>query len=537
MAIYSPEALREEKRRELQRRAILQPRGGFKNFIRLAWEHIEPLPFVGGWHIDLMCSHAEAVTRREIKRLLVKQPPGTSKSRIWSVLYPLWDWLFVPHRRFMFATFDESLSYRDSEACRNLLTSEWFRQLFGDLCGHERGTCTHPQVIHTRHSAKDKSDTLGVWWNNQGGLRFSTTIESKGTGWHCHTQVIDDPLKPQDVLSGATDAKNALNRVSTWYSGTMATRRAEPVQDFARIVVMQRLHDNDLIGQLEREGGYVVINLPMEFIPEKRCATPWGIDPRTEPGELLCEERFNAADVAQLKKDMGPWIYAAQAQQDPVPPKGSLILEDWIQYTDETPESLITKGAHAIQSWDCAFEKSLESDRVAGHLWFWLPANNCFYLMDVNCSVMSFNETIGAVEQFTFIHPEAFDKLVEKKANGPAIVSQLGNLTGGFLLVDPLGSKPARVVAVTPTFAAKRVFVRADQTWTDEVVKEWTRFPKYQFDDNTDAMTQALGFWLKDDPSWLKIMGALFSYYRSVDGVVTPQPFQQTAQSILSHFR
>lgn len=501
----------DEARFEMQRRAIFR-RGGLHNFVRLAWPHISPAKFVDGKHIRVLCNHLEAVTFGECQKLVVNVPPGTSKTMVTSVIYPVWDWLFFPHHRFMYATFDDSLASRDSEASRNLLVTPWFRRLFGDQCGHQN--CNHPRVTHSRfeETSRSAADTLGVWWNSNGGFRFSTTVESKATGWHAHRQIIDDPTKPQSILGGATDAKNALSRVKTWFSGTMATRRADP-SDFARIIIMQRLHDDDLSGHVLREGGWTHLNLPMEFDPDTRCVTPWGADWRDEKGELLCPERFPPDVVAELKKDMGPIIYSAQENQNPVPPEGGILQETWIEYHDETAESLIAKGAVCLQSWDAAFEDSPESDRVAGHLWFWLPSDDCFYLTDVDCSVRSFVQTVESVKAFCKRFPFAWDKLVEKKANGPAIVNTLSATIGGFTLVAPLGSKAARVVAVSPAFAARRVKVKRDQSWTADVVKEWTRFPKYGFDDNVDAMTQALAFWLKEDSGWTRWMGHLFDYY------------------------
>jgi len=515
--VRAPEtALTIERRRELQRRACLRERGGLYNFVRLAWAHVEPAPFVGGWHIEMICAHLEAVARGEIKQLIINVPPGFSKSLTVSVLFPIWVWLTRATRKFMFATFDDSLANRDSERSRNLLVSQWFRELFGDLCGHDPSTCAHPRVIHSRHdqgpNRAERSDTQTVWYNAAGGLRFSTTPESKATGWHANIQVVDDPTKPQAVLGGATDARNALERVGMWFSGTMATRRAEPVSDFTRIIVMQRLHDDDLAGRLLKVGGWVHVNLPMEFVPETRCATPWGVDPRTERGELLCPARFPGHVVAQLKVDMGPLLYSAQCQQNPVPPTGGVIDPTWIQYTELTIQELVQAGATAVLSLDATFEANPNSDRVSLQLWFWLPSTDSFYLMWAQFDQLSFTKTIELVRKASFDFDFVGDKLVEKKANGPAIVNTLEQEISGFVLCNPLGSKNARCVATTPAFAAKRVLVKADQDWTSQVVEEWCRFPRHKFDDNVDSMTQAIGYFMRNDVSWVRYMGQLFTY-------------------------
>lgn len=508
-----------EKDRETVRRFVM--RMGLHEFVKLAWPHVEPgVPFVDGPHIELVCKHLEAVSDGRCRNLIINIPPGMSKSIIVSVIYPVWHWLrHYSGDRFMFATFDESLAVRDSEKSRNLVNSTWFRTLFGDLCGHRPGTCNHPTVVHAKHDkSRDRSDTHGVWYNAHGGLRFSTTVRSKATGWHSHIQIIDDPLKPMDVLGGSgADTRNALNTVITWFSGTMATRKADPKR-FSRIVVMQRLHDGDLAGYLMKTqpGEWVVLSLPMEYDPARHCKTPFGEDWRTEPGELLCPARFDAAAVAELKRDMGPILYSAQCQQEPIPPAGGLIHDDWIDYHDETPESLELMGCIGVQSWDCSFKNLATSDPIAGHLIYYNPADDTFYLADVVNDQMTFVQTIAAIEHWNRIYPLIATRLIESKANGTAVINALENTVPGLVSVDPgSNSKESRVIACTPVFAAKRFKVRRGMPWTERVRLELTRFPRYTTDDNVDAIAQALGWFLQTGSgAWLRYFGQIYTFNR-----------------------
>ena len=105
----------------------LVAKGGLSAFVRLAWPHIESAPYVHGWHLEEVCKHLEAVSRGDIRRLVINIPPGCSKSLITSVFWPAWDWLTRPDRKWMFATFDADLARRDSLRCRELVTSPWFQ--------------------------------------------------------------------------------------------------------------------------------------------------------------------------------------------------------------------------------------------------------------------------------------------------------------------------------------------------------------------------------------------------------------------------
>ena len=503
-----------EQNRLKVRQSILA--GGLYAFVKFFWSTVEPCaPFVDGWHIELICAHLEAVSRGEIDNLIVNQPPGTSKSSVISVIYPVWDWLvFAPWDRFMVAGFDESLQTRDSEKSRNLVNSNLFRILFGDLCGHRPGSCSHPSVIHSRHDkSRDRSDTLGVWYNAAGGLRFSTTVQSKAVGWHAHKQIIDDPTKPQEVLGGSgADARNALNRAITWFSGTMATRKSDP-KNFRRIVVMQRLHDGDLCGHLLRTqpGDWVYLFLPMEFDPDRAYKSRWGNDPRKERGELLCPGRFDAIAVAQLKRDMGPLLYQCQCNQVPTIPGGNIIKDEWLGEHEYSSLELERMGGQGVISWDCSFKDLASSDWVSGQVWYWLPSDDCFYLTDVRNGQWDILATMANIEAQCKAHPMLMKRLIEDKANGPAIITLLAGL--GLEPVTPLGSKDARLMACTPAFASGRVKLRKGMPWTQRVKDELTRFPKFTTDDNVDAATQALGYFLQSQSAtWVKYMGIQFKY-------------------------
>jgi len=510
------QAARERERyREILRRRILN--GGLHAFVRAAWQFVEPgVPFVDGKHIGLVCSHLEAVSRGEIDNLMISQPPGTSKSTVVSVMWPVWDWLVcAPADCFMFATFDESLATRDSEKSRSLLCSTWFRILFGDLCGHEPGTCKHPVLLHSKHDkGRERSDTQGVWYNASGGLRFSTTIQSKATGWHAHKQVTDDPLKPQDVLGGSgADTRNALTRVINWYSGTMATRKADP-RNFRRVITMQRLHDNDLVGYLKRTQGdkWVHLNLPMEFDPATAYKSPWGDDWRTEKGELLCPERFPVEAVEQMKLDMGPLIFAAQGNQNPSPEGGNAVQEDWLGLHNFDGLELQRRGALCVHSWDCSFKDLQSSDSVAGVELYYLPETDSYYMTDCLEGRLSFVKTLAAVESWIEVNKDA-TPLVEDKANGTAVINVLEEKFPELVAVSPLGSKESRLLACTPVFARKGFYLKEGAPWVEETKLQLTRFPKYGKDDIVDAISQGLSYFLQNSGgAWLKYMGKQYAY-------------------------
>lgn len=461
-------ALRDDP--EIDREAV--HRYGLKQFVELAWPSVESVPFIGGWHLDEICAHAEAVSRGQIKKLLINVPPGMTKSLTISVLWPIWDWITRPDRKWMFSTFDADLARRDALRARGLIRSDWFQARWPEVQVDE---------------SDDRQRTMAVYYTTKGGMRFSSSIGGRATGWHANIQVVDDPTKPSDIQAGGETARNALDATWNWYQNTMASRKADP-KDFARVVIMQRLHEDDLAGRCLRDVGWEHLMLPMHFDPNRKCKTMVGGDRRTVEGELLCPARFDAISVAETERDMGPSTASAQLEQAPAPASGTIFERDWLlkEYS-VLPSRLIL-----VQSWDCAFKGLDTSDFVVGTLWGYRPGE--FYLIDLVRDRMGFPETCAAIESMSAAYPNCIAKLIEDKANGSAVEQEMRKRIPGIIAVNPEGGKPARANACAGLFQAGNVYVPSPvkAPWIHAWREEMAQFPKGRHDDQVDSTTQAL---------------------------------------------
>lgn len=462
-------------------RALVE-RGGLYAFFRLAWPVIVPVPLVKGWHIEEVCAHLEAVSRGECKKLLINLPPGMSKSMLVSVVWPVWDWIKNPWRRWMFASFDPDLSARDSMLSKELLTSAWFQARWGG----DGGVYIHEGEEATRGRKSKRQETNKIYWNNSGGFRFSTSVGAKATGWHAHIQVVDDPIKPSDIDGGAVAARSALEKSYRWWASTMASRKADP-ENFARVIMMQRLHEGDLTGRMLAENkGYIHLRLPMRYEERDPCITPWGRDRRTVEGELLCPERYSLQAVLDTEKDMGAQVAAAQLQQRPSPIGGSIFQRDWFVKRWR----VLPREVRIIQSWDCAFKDLQSSDFVCGQIWGVYRGE--FFLIDQVHARMSFTGTVRAIKDMCAKWPQAREILIEDKANGSAVIDALKKKIPGILAVTPLGSKVSRAYAISVYFEAGNVYMPWDLPWVGDYTEEMITFPTSAHDDRVDATTQAI---------------------------------------------
>jgi predicted phage terminase large subunit-like protein len=458
-------------------------RGRFYDFVKMSWPVIEHgREFVEGWHIGAVCEHLEAVQAGQIKRLAINIPPGFMKSLTTSVMWPSWCWIRDPGYRFIYGSFDASLvGKRDGGKVLDIIQSKWFRQRWGD------------KVI-----IKDRDPAAGEFYTTQGGMRFSTSVGGRVLGRHAHAFVIDDPTKPQ----GITDL--SLQEVQRWKKETTASRL---LPGGAFVLIMQRLHERDLAGFAEEEGGYDFLRLPMRFESSLKCSTSIGFsDPRKEEGELLWPEYKNEEEVSQIEKDMGgkdSAVVAAQLQQRPAPSKGLIFQKDWFQYYTRLPERL----DFVVDSWDCTFKDTDGSDFVAGQRWGVLGSK--YYLFPFRVKArLSFVNTCSNVKTFGLAElvplgaegtrppPRAMAILIEDKANGPAVISALEKEIPGIVAVNPEGGKVARANACTPLYEARNVY-HPDPSiapWIEDHETSLLKFPKGKNDDDVDSETQALNY-------------------------------------------
>lgn len=418
--------------------------------------------------MDLVCAHFEAVSRGEIRDLVVAVPPGTSKSTIASVLYPTWDWIATPWRKFISATYAEKLSWDFARRSLELIESEWYRERW-----------PHVEV--------KPGDRVGLYINTLGGQRFSTMMGGEATGRHAHTLLIDDPTKPSSLEVGGDSAKAELDKTWERVTGTFS-RRVADASKFARICIMQRLHEEDVAGRMIRSPKTVHLCLPMEFEPERAYRSEWGDDWRVEPGELLCPLRFPAHYIDDIKNSptgLSARSYAAQMQQRPAPQAGAIFQRESFQqrWTHLPP------AARWMMSIDSSLKADKHSDWNVLQVWAWLGSQ--YYLVEQRRLRAGFSEIVRVALELKQVYSQIRQVLVEDKANGPAIVSQLKQHIPGVYAVNPEGGKIARANAVEPILRAGNVWL-PDKPWVGDLVEECVSFPVGANDDQVDAMTQAL---------------------------------------------
>lgn len=392
-------------------------------------------------------------------------------SMLTCVLFPVWWWVRDATKKFIVSSYSESFTKRDMRKAKALINTAWFQARF-------------PHV----RTKVDAPDTAMEHHLTAGGDRYGSSTNSGIIGKHANCIIEDDPIKTQDAMS-------ARAREEAWFYHTQVLSTRLLPGDNARIVVMQRLHEDDPSGRILRKLDkeevceYEHLCLPMEFESKRRCKTRFFIDPRKEEGELLWPARITASDVAELKtpKALGEMGAAGQLQQRPAPAAGGIIKVAWWRYYVVAPTSF----DQMLLSWDLTFKDTGKS-WVCGQVWGRKDAEA--YLLDQVREKLDFPNALKAIRSMVEKWPDVREKLVEDKANGPAVISSLRNHVPGMLAVPVKASKGERLSLVSPYIESGNVFLPQPTAaaWVQGFIDEVTMFPNGSTDDQCDAASQAL---------------------------------------------
>jgi predicted phage terminase large subunit-like protein len=317
------------------------------------------------------------------------------------------------------------------------------------------------------------------------GSRLATSVGGTLTGRGGNLLIIDDPLKPQDA-----HAESTRESLKQWYSNTLLSRLDHKTEG-SIIIVMQRLHPDDLVGHLLEQGAWRHLNLPA--IAEEDTIVRLGPNRshRRRVGDLLHPQRESQVALDELKASMGSMEFAAQYQQTPVPIGGNLIKWSWFKSYDTppTPQS----GDKIIVSWDTALSSSQLADYSACVVL--LARGETIYILDVVRARLEYPDLKRAVlEQHNRWRHVAsnYALLIEKKGSGLSLIQDLRRESISAIAVDPNGDKIMRMAAQTAPIEAGAVHVPTHAPWLDEFKKEVLSFPLSQHDDQIDALSQAL---------------------------------------------
>lgn len=441
-----------------------------------------------GWHIDAIAELLTACKDREVKRAIINIPPRSLKSISCTVAFPAWLLGLDPKTKIMTASYAQSLSYKHSQDTRFIMQSDWYKAVF-------------PKTI----LAKDQNEK-GKFMTTERGHRLAVSVGSSAIGEGGNFLIVDDGLNPTQAASDL-ERENANN----WYRQGFTSRLNDPKND-VMIVVMQRLHEDDISGMLLAQGGYEHLCLPA--INDSRKTISIGKDKIKvwEEGELLQPERLSQ-EVLDLKKiEMGSFSFAGQYQQTPVPAGGGILKKEYWQYWEGTtpPETV-----DIVQVYDTAFTEKATNDYCARTTWGVFTGGdgqlNIILLERLN-KRMEFPELLAEAKEsykkFTKLKTnEPPLVLIEEKASGLPLIQELrrsGVRVKGIKRNANSGDKVSRAHNITHILESGKVWVPCNNVVVDgknnftpkpyaqEVIDQCMAFPNGTYDDLVDTVVDAI---------------------------------------------
>lgn len=408
-------------------------------------------------HIEYLSDEITQAITKGGARLIVSIPPRHGKSWLISRWTPVWYLSHNPEHNIILASYEAGFAATWGRYVRNTI------QEFGTELGVQ---------ISGDSQASDR------WHTTAGGGMITAGVGGPITGRGGNLIIVDDPVKNFEEASSATYRQRTID----WWTSTLYTR-AEPGASI--VVLMTRWHERDLAGYLlssenEMHEQWHEIRLP--------ALAELGDTLGRNPGQALCPERYDEKALAAIRPSIGSRMWNALYQQRPTAQEGNIIHRDWIKFYDTLPST----PDETILSVDATFTGKSNSDFVSMQVWSRCKAQK--FLRDRVHARLGITETIDALLELCRKHPYATLKLIENKANGPAIEDLLKRSVSGIVLWEPKGDKVSRANAVAPQFEAGNVFVPSPalNPWVKEMIEEVVSFPNAAHDDDVDAMTMAL---------------------------------------------
>jgi predicted phage terminase large subunit-like protein len=435
------------------------------SFTEFAFGVVRPgILFKPNWHFEAVTHKLSQVACGEVRRLIITLPPRTLKSLCASVALPAWFLGRYPSERVVVVSYSDVLARTHANDFRLLVN--------------------HPICQASFPAMRLARDTDREIVTTKRGKRIATSIDGTLTGLGGNLIVIDDPLKLGDAMSEAV-----RTRVIDWYRSTLLSRADDKMT--ARIVlVMQRVHQDDLAGYLQEQGGFEVLNLPAIAQREETYALGDGRLYTRQKGELLHPEHEPAHVLAELKREMGPIAFSAQYQQSPIPPGGTIIKRKWLAPYDQIrPQA----NDDIIMSWDIALSETESGDYSACVVL--LRREEVFYILEVVRGRFPFDLLKRKVMEVKQRYGSS-TLLIEDSPISRGLIQSLREQSINVTTYKPDTDKRARVIAQSDLFAGGSVRFPRHASWLEEFTAELLAFPG-RHDDQVDALTQGLA-WGRD---------------------------------------
>lgn len=435
----------------------------FRSFLIKTFYTLNPsLQFIDNWHLALIVEYLKTIEAGEIKRLIINMPPRSLKSVTISVAWVAWLLAKNPSLKIIIASYSRAISIKHLQDVRSIMQSDWYRFIFPNT-KIVAGQNTQKKFVTSMH-----------------GFYMASSIGSILTGEGADYIIIDDPHTPIQAMSSSLRQK-----AITWYEGTLSTRLNNRKTGVI-LLVMQRLHTEDLSGYLIQNPQFKLLKIPFQATEEEHIQ--YGNFSHFRGSNEILYKHYTELDVTNMKQELGVYGFHAQYQQQPEDVSGSLLQEAWLKYYTHVPEN-----AHIFQSWDCASKGAMNNDYSVCTTW--ATHEGSYYLLDVHRKKMNFVSLKKAVlDLYENFRPKAI--LIEDCSAGQQLIQEFEKNFMPIKAIIPKQDKIARLLSAILLFELGKILLPSSAPWLSDYKQELLSFPRCKNDDQVDSSTQFLN-WFK----------------------------------------
>lgn len=451
-------------------------------FVKTFWDVIIKEKPVYNWHIPYLCEElqklAQFVKERKPKPydLIINIPPGTTKSTIVTIMFPVWLWVLDPTLQIITNSYSGGLSIEHAIKSKDIINSDKFRKLF-------------PHIVIRR----DKSGKQH-YANTAGGFRYATSTGATITGFHAHIIINDDPVNPKQADS------EQLRLNANEHTKTLSSRKVDKANT-PTITVMQRLHINDVTGYQLKDKADTIrhICLPAELAPN---ISPAELAENYIDG-LLDPVRLNRAVLREAMIDLGSVQYAGQYMQSPVVDGGNIVKQDWFRRISFADFKALRYREPMHFYLDTAYsKKKATSDNDPSGILAACRIGNNIYLYDAQKAYKEMPDLLKFLPEYAAAHCYTDESVlhIEPKANGESVVQMLEKYSKLNVkrTPSPTDDKVVRLKAVSPRIECGRVYM-VEGSWNEEFLTEVCGFPNAPHDEYVDILGYAINDLMEDD--------------------------------------
>ena len=443
-------------------------RSDLKVFLRHAFQTLYPgKQFMDNWHIDAILHCLEQSIEGKLPRLIINMPPRHLKSIMVSVVLPAFILGLDPTARIICVSYSEELSKSLSREFRRIVESEWYRRVFDNV----------------RLSKITENECV----TDMGGGRLATSVGGTLTGRGGDFILIDDPIKPEDALS-----QRARESVNEWFRSTLLSR-LDDKQKSVLILVMQRLHVNDLTGFVEAGGGFHKLSLSAIAIRDEDIALGGNSFHRRREGDVLHPEREDRDVLEAIRHQLGQSNFSSQYQQQPELPDGAMFKRKWFLLVDNVPTW--QSGGRIYVSVDTALSTSETADYSAISVVY--VDRRGYFVLYSERGRWDYEELRKILDTYYERHKGKITFVIEPAGVGISLVSHLRKAGIPCLTSSLKDNKTQRACYAVPAFAEGRTHIlnqAGKNAWVEPYIVEFLSFPNGRFDDQVDSLVQLINY-------------------------------------------